>query len=159
MNKSPEFEVHTRREFCSRACMAASFLAAGAIVGCGGGPASPSSVSAPPLASVNATVAGRLVSIALDGAAALTPVGSAALVRTSLGAFLVAHTGQDTYTALNATCTHESNTVTGFADGRYVCTFHGSQFTTSGSVASGPANRALTQYPTQVSGTTLTFTV
>jgi cytochrome b6-f complex iron-sulfur subunit len=151
--------LSTRRQFCAHACQAASLLAVGALAGCGGSPTSPSGIDAPPLATVAATVTGRVVSIALDSATALSGVGSAAMVQTSLGRYLVAHTGQDTYTALNGTCTHEANPVTGYSGGRYVCIFHGSQFTTSGAVAVGPANRALTQYPTQVSGTTLTFTV
>jgi cytochrome b6-f complex iron-sulfur subunit len=99
------------------------------------------------------------VSISLDSATALSAVGSAAFVQTALGGFLVAHTGQDTYTALSSNCTHEACVVNGFSGGRYVCPCHGSQFTTSGSVAVGPATRPLAQYPTQVNGTTLTFTV
>lgn len=158
-DRTTDSQISTRRQFCAHACQAASFLAAGVLTGCGGSPTSPSGISAPLLSSVSATLAGRVVSISLDAASALTAVGSAAIAQTSLGSFLVAHTGQDTYTALSATCTHEARTVTGFSNGRFVCLNHGSQFTTSGAVAVGPANRALVQYPTQVNGATLTFTV
>ena len=136
--------------------MAASLVAAGSLAACGGSPSSPSAPTAP---AIPATVTGRVVSIALDTATALSAVGSAGIVQTSLGSFLVAHAGQNTYTALNATCTHEGCVVNGFEGGRYVCPCHGSQFATSGAVVMGPAARALSQYPTQVSGTTLTFTV
>jgi cytochrome b6-f complex iron-sulfur subunit len=149
----------SRREFCAAACQAASFVAVGALSACGGGPSSPSGVSTTPAPAVPATLNGRVVSIALDSATALSAVGSAAIVQTSLGSFLVAHTGPDTYTALGSTCTHEACTVNGFANGRYVCPCHGSQYTTSGSVVTGPATRALPQFPTQVAGSVLTFTV
>ncbi len=151
--------ISTRRQFCAQACQAASLLAVGALGACGGSPSSPSGVSAPPLPTVPATVSGRVVSIALDTATALSSIGSAAMAQTSLGTYLVAHTGQDTYTALNSTCTHENFPVSAYSAGRFVCLNHGSQFTTSGSVAVGPANRALTRFTTQVNGTTLTFTV
>jgi len=150
---------HTRREFCAQACQAASFVAVGALAGCGGSQTSPSAVSVTPAPTVSGTVTGRVVSVALDSATALSAVGAAVLVQTTLGSFLVAHTGQDTYTALTSTCTHEACVVTGFSGGRYTCPCHGSQYTTSGAVINGPATRALAQFPTQVSGTTLTFTV
>lgn len=149
----------TRRQFCAHACQAASFLAVGAFAGCGGSPSSPSAVNAPPAPTVAATLAGRVVSVALDGATALSAVGSGAIAQTALGTFLVARTGQDTYTALSSTCTHEAFAVTGFSNGRFICPNHGSQFTTSGAVAVGPATRGLSQFPTQVSGNVLTFTV
>jgi cytochrome b6-f complex iron-sulfur subunit len=159
-DQSPDStQLPTRRQFCVHACQAASLIAAGALVGCGGSPTSPSGVTAPAAPSVSATVTGRVVSISLDGATVLSAVGSAAFAQTTLGSFLVAHTGQDTYTALSSTCTHEACVVSGFSGGRYICPCHGSQFTTNGSVAVGPATRPLAQFPTQVDGTTLTFTV
>ncbi|BCS31011.2 hypothetical protein TBR22_A02100 [Luteitalea sp. TBR-22] len=100
---------------------------------------------------------GRTVSVPLEGA--LATVGGAALVRTAIGNYLVARTGQDTATALTATCTHESNLITNFTGSQFACTFHGSLFTTSGSVARGPATRPLTSFPTTVAGNAVTFTV
>lgn len=150
----------TRRQFCAFATHAASFIAVGALTSaCGSSPSSPSGGSAPPAPNVSATLQGRQVTINLDQATALANVGSAGLVETTLGMFLVARTGQSTFTALSATCTHEACTVNGFGDGRFVCGCHGSTFTTSGSVVTGPATRALPQYPTQLNGSILTFTV
>jgi hypothetical protein len=54
------------------------------------------------------------------------------------------------------TCTHESCTITGFADSSYVCPCHGSRFDTSGRVLNGPASRALRQYQTQFANGVLT---
>ena len=93
----------------------------------------------------------------IDGSP-LATVGGAAVVRTSLGNYLLARTGQDTFTALTAVCTHEANQITNFTGSQFACTFHGSLYTTSGSVARGPATRPLTSYPTTFAGNTVTFT-
>jgi len=138
-------------------------LALGMVAACGGNSTSPSSSpspsSVPQLGTIPATVTGRVVSVTVDATSALASVGSAALVQTSLGTFLVAHPAVDTYTALTATCTHEGCGVTGFSGDRFVCPCHGSQFTTSGAVTNGPATRALQQYTTQFANGVLTFTV
>jgi cytochrome b6-f complex iron-sulfur subunit len=151
--------AQTRREFCVRTGQAAAMLAAGVVAGCGGGGTSPSSTNTPQLGTVAAAVAGRVVSVAVDGSSALNPVGSAVSVQTSLGPFLVAHTAQDTFVALTATCTHEGCTITGFGNNRFVCPCHGSQYSTSGGVVMGPASRSLQAYPTQFANGVLTFTV
>jgi cytochrome b6-f complex iron-sulfur subunit len=117
------------------------------------------STSVPQLGSAAATINGRVVSVAIDTASGLTAVGSAAMVQTALGTFLVAHTAQDSFAALNATCTHEACTVTGYENTQYVCPCHGSQFTTAGAVLSGPAPRSLQQYATQFANGVVTFTV
>lgn len=149
----------TRRAFCAQACQAASLAAIGTLAtACGGSTTAPSSTSAPALASVAATVAGRVVSVAIAAGSALTSVGSAATVQTSLGTFLLARTGQDTFTALTAVCTHEGCTVSGFASSQFVCPCHGSQYSTSGAVVVGPATRSLQSFATQFANGVLTFT-
>src|SRR4051812_9598448 len=110
----------TRREFCVRACQAASMLAIGGMAACGGGGTAPSP-NTPQLTSVPGAVAGRVVSVTVDAASPLNQVGSAASVTTSLGTFLVARTSQDSFTAMTATCTHEGCLITGFANSRFVC--------------------------------------
>lgn len=123
--------------------------------GCGGSPTSPS--SAPALPTINASVANGVASLTIDAASPLATVGGAALVQTSSGGFLVSRTGQNTFTALTATCTHEGCTVTGFESPTYVCPCHGSQFTTSGAVVQGPATRALRSFTTQFANNVLTI--
>ena len=152
----------TRRGFCSQACHTASVIVLGSILqSCGGGnPAGPSGGgSAPQLASVNAQVAGGVATLTVDASSPLASVGSAALVRTSVRDLLVAHTAQDTFTALTATCTHEACTITGFQSSSFVCPCHGSRFNTSGAVLNGPATRALQTFATQFAGTTLSITL
>ncbi len=149
----------TRRDFCASVCHAASLIAVGSVIpACGGSPTSPSS-GAPSLAVVNASVANGAVVVNIDATSPLASVGGAALVQSSARTLLVAHTGQDAFTALTAMCTHEACTVTGFQSGHYVCPCHGSQYSTSGQVLSGPAPRALQQFPAQFANGTLTITV
>lgn len=149
----------TRREFCAHACRAVSLLAVGSIVGCGGNPNGPSGISVSPAPQVSGSVSGRTISVQVDSTSTLATVGNGALVQTPLGTFLVARTGQDTFSAMTGVCTHENNIVSGFAGGRFVCPVHGSQFTTSGAVVTGPASASLRQFATQFTGGTLTFTV
>jgi cytochrome b6-f complex iron-sulfur subunit len=149
----------TRREFCARTCQAMSLAALGAIVpGCGGSSTAPSS-SAPPLPSVSGTLVGRTLTITVDAASPLATVGGAATITVSTGSYLVARTAQATVTTVTAVCTHEACAVSGFANNLYVCPCHGSQFTTSGSVAQGPAASALRQFPTTFANNVATISV
>lgn len=153
----------SRRAFCTYGCLSAAAVTLATLsAGCGGSGSSSTSpggggTTGSALASATATVNGRTLTVPLEGP--LASVGGAALVRSAVGTFLVARTGQDTATALTATCTHESNTITNFTGSQFACTFHGSLFTTSGSVARGPATRPLTSFPTTVAGNAVSFTV
>ena len=149
----------TRREFCAHACQALSFAALGAIIqGCGGSPTSPSG-SAPALSTATATLVNGALVLTIDAASPLSSVGSAALVESSSGRFLVAHIAVDTFVAVTAVCTHEGCTITGFSNQIYVCPCHGSRFNTSGSVVSGPASTALRRFTTQFANNTLIITL
>ncbi|HWF86135.1 MAG TPA: ubiquinol-cytochrome c reductase iron-sulfur subunit [Vicinamibacterales bacterium] len=147
----------TRRSFCAHAA-AMAFLggAVGTIFeGCGS-PTSPS--NAPALPVINGTRISGGITLAVDSSSPLSPVGSAALLQTSIGDFLVAHTGQDVYVALTAICTHQTCTITGFSSQTYVCPCHGSTFDVNGRVLGGPAPAPLRQYPTQFASGVLTIT-
>jgi cytochrome b6-f complex iron-sulfur subunit len=145
----------TRREFCVHAV---SLVSIGALLqGCGGSPTSPS--DAPALAVINATASAGAIALTIDATSPLATVGAAALVQTASGNFLVARPGQDTFTALTAVCTHEGCTVTGFQSPVFVCPCHGSQFTTAGTVARGPASAPLRQFATRFAGSVLTITI
>jgi len=148
----------TRREFCARACQAASLLTLGAAFqACGGSSTSPS--SAPALPSVSGTLASRTLTIAVDAASPLAAVGGAATVTVSTGTYLVARTAQSSFTTVTAVCTHEGCAVTGFANSRYVCPCHGSEFSTSGAVVQGPASSSLRQFPTTFDNNVVTISV
>ena len=147
----------TRRTFCTRAATFAAFGGVlGAILeGCGS-PTSPSNVPALPI--VNGTRSSGGITVAIDSSSPLSGVGSAALVQTSVGDFLVAHTAQNSFVALSAICTHQTCTITGFGSQTYVCPCHGSTFDVNGRVLGGPAPFSLHQYPTQFTNSVLTIT-
>ena len=148
----------TRREFCSRAVtLAVCGGVLGTILeGCSGSPTSPSNVAALPVVSGTRVTGG--VTLPVDASSPLSAVGSAALVQTSIGQFLVAHTAQSTFVALTAICTHQTCTITGFENQTYTCPCHGSTFDISGRRLSGPAPSALRQFPTQFADGVLTIT-
>jgi len=148
----------TRREFCARTCQVVALFAVGAVLpACGGSSTSPS--SAPSLPSVSGTLVGRTLTIAIDAASPLASVGAAATINVSTGMYLVARTDQSTFTTVTAVCTHEGCAVTGFANSRYVCPCHGSEFTTTGAVVQGPALSALRQFPTTFANNVVTISV
>jgi Rieske Fe-S protein len=120
-------------------------------------PTAPS--TAPSLPTVNGTQTASGITVTVDSSSPLASVGSAALVQTSVGDFLVAHVSQDTYSAMTAICTHETCTITGFQNQTFVCPCHGSTFDTNGRVLMGPATASLRQYATQFSSGVLTISV
>ncbi|HEX2453936.1 MAG TPA: Rieske (2Fe-2S) protein [Vicinamibacterales bacterium] len=159
MKKIDVGPIQTRRDFCAHACQAMSLVALGSFVqGCGGSPTSPSG-TAPALSTIGGTVSNGAVSVTVDASSALASVGGAALVQSSSGNFLVSRTGQDTFVALTAVCTHESCTITGFENQTYVCPCHGSRFNTSGGVVNGPATRSLRTFTTAFANNLLMITL
>ena len=112
-------------------------------------PSSPGSVPAT-LAVVTGEFAGNAVRV--TAGQPLADVGGAVLVESIAGVFLLARTGADTFTALDAICTHQSCTITGQDDTTFVCPCHGSRYDRSGRVVGGPAPAALRQYATSFDG-------
>jgi cytochrome b6-f complex iron-sulfur subunit len=148
---------HTRRTFCTQAATLAIFGGAlGAILDGCSSPTSPSNVPSLPI--VNGTRVSSGITLTIDASSSLSAVGSAALVQTSIGDFLVAHTAQNAFVALSAICTHQTCTITGFGNQNYVCPCHGSTFDINGRVLGGPAPAPLHQYSTQFTNNVLTIT-
>jgi cytochrome b6-f complex iron-sulfur subunit len=145
----------TRREFCQ----ALTIISAASLVDACSGSSTSSGANAPQLPTINGSINGTIVTVTVDASSPLNTVGNAALVNTSRGALLVARTAQNTFTALNSTCTHETCTVSGYQSGTYVCPCHLSEFSTSGAVVQGPATRPLTSYATNFVSPTLTITI
>jgi cytochrome b6-f complex iron-sulfur subunit len=73
---------------------------------------------------------------------------------------IIARTITGTFLAVSSSCTHEGVTLGYDKSGNvFVCPRHNSQFTSTGTVISGPAPSNLKQYQTTLSGTTLTVIV
>ena len=108
---------------------------------------------------ISGTVANGVVSLTIDANSPLASVGNGALVQTSSGNFLVARTGQGTFSALSSVCTHEVCTIMGYQSQTFVCPCHGSEFNTSGKVTRGPAAASLRQFTTQFSNNVLTISL
>ena len=161
--RDPLRPTFSRRDFCVHSVQTASLAAiAAALTGCGGSsssnsPTGPSGL--PSLPTINASIVNNAIALTVDASSSLSAVGSAALVMASGRSFLVAHTGQNTFVAVTAICTHEQCTVSTFQNQMYECPCHGSQYSTSGSVLRGPATRALTQFTTSFANNVLTIAV
>lgn len=71
---------------------------------------------------------------------------------------IVANTGNDVFVALDSTCTHQGCTI-GYnkVANNFPCPCHGSVYSTSGSVITGPAPLPVQSHPVTKSGTTLTI--
>ncbi|WP_235017975.1 Rieske (2Fe-2S) protein [Thermomonospora echinospora] len=116
----------------------AGVVGAAALAGCGGG-------------------GGRRVEAAADlkgkevAKVADVPVGGGKVVREHK--VVVTQPAAGTFKVFDARCTHSGCPVDRIRGGRMYCPCHGSEFElTDGSVAQGPASRALLEYPVQVRG-------
>ena len=146
-----------RREFCAQAV---SFIAIGSLLeSCGGSPTSPGGGNVPQLSSISASAANNAINITVDSASPLAANGSAALVTSNAGSFLVARTGDTSFNAMTAICTHEACTVTGYQSGTFTCPCHGSQYNTSGAVVKGPAPSSLRRFNTSFANNVLTISL
>jgi len=139
-------------------CAAASLALLGtALPGCNS-PTAPSLVDHP-IPSANAAIVNGALRLTVDPTSPLATVGNAVLIENGLGKFLVARTGQETFDALTAVCTHFGCTIVRYDNLIYECPCHGSRFSSTGSVVRGPASSPLRQFPTTFAGDLLTIVV
>jgi cytochrome b6-f complex iron-sulfur subunit len=128
--------------------------------GCSGG--SPTSPSGGSNVSTLGTLSGRFTTGRVDvtvAGTALASEGGAAVVESVAGVFLVSRTSANSFTALDATCTHEGCTVTNSVGDQYVCPCHGSRYTRSGQVVHGPAMASLRRYTTSFTDGVVTIAI
>lgn len=119
-------------------------------------PTVPPATVPPGNSSTGITISGNVISINLAIQTALNTTGNWLLIE-SAGTLIANVNGS--FAALTSVCTHsgcDKNWT--FGNNRFTCTCHNSIFDTQGKVLQGPANQPLTQFVTQVSGTTLTVT-
>jgi cytochrome b6-f complex iron-sulfur subunit len=141
----------SRRRFCAGACQAVSGATLATMLsGCGGGADSPTSPSS--RAVELGVSAGRYTGSGVDvdvSGSALAGVGGAVLVESVAGVFLLSRSAENSFTAIDAVCSHQSCTVSRADDTGYVCPCHGSRYDRNGRVLNGPAMAALRQFPTR----------
>jgi cytochrome b6-f complex iron-sulfur subunit len=69
---------------------------------------------------------------------------------------IVARTTTGNFLAVSAICTHEGTIIQyQSSSNNFRCPNHGATFSATGQVTNGPANRPLTQYKTELTGTSL----
>jgi Rieske Fe-S protein len=149
----------SRRAFCAQATglIVLGGALPGLLVGCGGSPTAPTNVPALPV--LSGTRVNNGVNVTIDTSSPLAAIGSAALVQSSAGNFLVARTGDTSFSAVTALCTHQDCTITGLQGQTYVCPCHGSEFDQSGHVVQGPASIPLKPYTSSFAAGLLTIAV
>jgi Rieske Fe-S protein len=107
-------------------------------------------------------VSGRFTTGRVDvnvAGTALTAEGGAALVESVAGVYLLARTSANSFTAVEAVCTHEGCTVSNADGDQYVCPCHGSRYTRSGQVVRGPAVASLRRYTTSFTDGVVTIAI
>lgn len=136
----------TRRGFVSAS--AAGLL----VMGCGGGKK---------MKTVPALKEGNILEVDIEKIAELgTPGGMIGVQARGEKPILVMRLEGQMFRAMSMKCTHLGCTVRWDNEEQTLrCPCHGSRFKDDGTVAQGPAKRALQQYPTQLAGTKLQISV
>ena len=81
-------------------------------------------------------------------AASRVPLGGGIRVESKYGPLVVVQPTAGEFKAFSAICTHAGCEISQFGKDEMVCVCHNSEFSTfDGAVSSGPARKALTQYP------------
>ncbi|RYU83833.1 QcrA and Rieske domain-containing protein [Hymenobacter persicinus] len=144
-----------RKEFIQLFGMgAAAVLATGCLGSCS---SSKGSDPAPDATNGPASVDFTLDLTAPDNAALNDPARG--YVYGAGGQVIVAKTTAGGYLAVQAPCTHEGTRIQFQpSQGNFLCPNHGSLFNADGTVANGPAARALKKYTVTQTGTTLRIT-
>ncbi len=133
---------------------AVGVAAAGAVSACGGSPTGPGGASARPPTPAPASAAGSAGTKL--GPAADVPVGGGTVYESLEVVVTQPEAGR--FDGLSAVCTHTGCIVDKVVDGLIECPCHGSRYHLDGTVARGPAPRALTPRPVAVVNGTLVLT-
>ena len=151
----------TRKEFLRYAAVGgvavgassalASFLASCAL------PTQPQGTDLP---TASGTVSGNQITVDISSGSPLAANGFAIVPYTG-GSILVARAGDGSYYAMTSVCTHAGCIINQYnsSSKEFVCPCHGSRFSSTGAVTSGPATAALRQYATSMSGNQLIITI
>lgn len=129
-----EKNCHGRREFL----VSASALAGGLVL----------SLANPDNAKATAIEGETVVKLSADSP--LNKVGGSVLADTPSGKVIIARTGENSYAAVSAVCTHKGKTLGYDASAKvFACPAHGSRFNSDGSNAGGPAQSPVKSFKSQ----------
>jgi len=155
-----------RREFLVRASAVAGSLAlALSIGGCGqaqqddrdkpaepGGPGPQAGAGGAGGAGAGGAAGAEDVVLKLDGASPLGKVGGSQTIETAQGKVIVARTGEATFAAVSAVCTHKGGPIRyDEQSGEFFCPLHNSHFDKDGKVLRPPARQPLRSYASHAS--------
>lgn len=130
-----------RREFMVRA----SVTAGGLILGLTGLASTPDAEAAD-----NGGAPAEEVMVKLDAQNPLNKIGGYETVQTKVGKIVVARTGESTFAACSAVCTHRNGPIQYDAQTQqFFCPTHNSRFGQDGQVLRGPARQPLQSYVSQ----------
>ncbi len=132
----------TRQQFLVTAGLAGVVATTSACAGYGQPPAGPAANTAAPQ-TVLPTAAGTPIAATAD-----VPVGSGVIVED----IVLTQPTAGVFRAFSAVCTHAGCALADVSDGTINCPCHGSKFNLDGTVANGPAARALEGKPVTVNG-------
>lgn len=136
----------SRREFTRLATLACAALACSSS---DDGPTAPSANGV--------TINGNVMTVPLAQNPSLSQSNGFILV--SSARVLVVRVGNNEFRAVSSVCTHQGCTVNRFDGELLTCTCHGSQFSTNGSVARGPASSPLQAFATSYDAASNTIRV
>jgi cytochrome b6-f complex iron-sulfur subunit len=150
--------TNSRREFMEQAGMVAVMSTFGLafFTGCSSSEDQNPSSTPPPTSTNGITISGNTIRIDLTAQPGLAANGGWVLIIDAQT--LVVNVG-GSYRAMTSVCTHSAcDRNWTFANSKFTCTCHGSEFDTSGNVLQGPATQPLRTYTTSLNGTVLTVT-
>ena len=101
------------------------------------------------------------VTVSIDSSSPLSKIGGSVFVDSSAGKIIIARTGEATFIAYSAKCTHKGGIVEYNTAGKeFVCPKHGSKFdAANGNVTDGPADTKLPSFKATGTASSVTVTV
>ncbi len=151
-SKQGRSNMSTRRDFIQTcACVATASAFGSLVAGCSGEDSA--KVMEPEVTGTFELDLATQPALAADNSAVTVP-------GTPAGTIFVTHGTEGNYYALSRTCTHQGCTVDLPGNGAPTilpCPCHGSRYNLDGTVAQGPAPRALQSWPVTLNGDTMTI--
>lgn len=101
------------------------------------------------------------LTITIDDKSPLNKIGGSTVVDSTAGKIVILRTGESTFVAFSAKCTHKGGIVEFDAASKlFVCPKHGSRFdSASGAVKEGPAETPIKPFAAKGTSTSVTVTV